>query len=619
MTSHHTLLLFSENEQETLFLCESFECKEYFVKNVTSIDHALDSIHGSIDNGEIVDGIILLANKISVVEEFFVAIHRSYPEISKILLLNLEHVSKMDSLINGPLVDKLLLMPIQDKQAKDLMAGLALKHKVLHQNVEYGKELQRLKEELNTVNITLESRIKSKAEELIKAIYYDELTGLASRALLKDRLDHAIEVAKRRHKKIAFFLVGLDRFKHINDSLGREAGDLVLREVSERVNKCVRASDTVCRFGGDVFGLMATDAERVEDPGFVAQRIIDSVSFPCKLEKQDVFLSCSIGICIYPDDGESASHLLANAETAMSQAKIGDSSRFRYYSGEFNQIAGKRFSLETELRKAIRNEEFVLYYQPRVDMEKHRVVGAEALLRWQHPVRGIVSPLEFLPILEEAGLIDEVGEWVINEAMQALNRWDKLSLPPIMLAVNLSARQFHEKRLPNTFQKLAKDNKIDLQKKRLEVEITESLLMEDVVSARAILLNLHEMGIKIAIDDFGTGYSALSYLIKFPLNYLKIDKSFVDRVHVSDDAKAIVEAIISLSYSLRLGVIAEGVESREQLIALQSLGCKQFQGFLFAKPLPEKIFVEKMSKDRVDSIANIDPEDRLLNNTYGVK
>jgi EAL domain-containing protein (putative c-di-GMP-specific phosphodiesterase class I) len=358
--------------------------------------------------------------------------------------------------------------------------------------------------------------------------------------------------------------------------------------------------------------LLATDPERVEDPGFLARRILDAVSVPLKIKEQDIFLTASIGISIFPHDATEPELLLANAETAMRQSKLQARGQFRYYSGQFNQIASRRLTLETELRRAISRKEFRLYYQPRVDSDKQRVVGAECLLRWQHPERGIVAPLEFLSVLEETGLIQNVGYWVLEESMQALQRWCTRSLPVIRLAVNLSARQFHEKQLPEKIQQIADKVKLDLTEQRLELEITESLLMDDISSTRNMLQRLHEMGLKIAIDDFGTGYSALSYLITFPLDHLKIDKSFVDKIQDSDDAKAIVEAIISLSYSLHLNVIAEGVETREQLVALQSLGCKQFQGYLFARPMPEEEFIKLMSVDEGRAIATMTPEDRLL-------
>ena len=304
--------------------------------------------------------------------------------------------------------------------------------------------------------------------------------------------------------------------------------------------------------------------------------------------------------------------LLAHAETAMRQAKLQTRNQFRYYSGEYNQLASRRLSLEAELRRAVSNREFELYYQPRVDIRSQRIIGAESLLRWRHPDRGILLPYEFLSILEETGLIQTVGYWVLQESMQALQRWKKQSLPEIKLAVNLSARQFHENELPERIQEIADRVNLALSEERLELEITESLLMEDVATTRSMLKRLHRMGLEIAIDDFGTGYSALSYLITFPLDHLKIDKSFVDKVHVSDDAKAIVEAIISLSYSLRLNVIAEGVETRDQLTALESLGCKQFQGYLFARPMPEEDFVSLMLQRAGADIVQMAPEDRLL-------
>ena len=589
------------------------EERGYHIQRVTNTSEARNVIKNMMAHGQLLNAVLVeVAIDRSKTAELFQWLKKNHSDPVRLAVVGHDEMGDFKNLVNNGAIERLLFHPCKVKKLLRAVGEMVKSRESVASNIVLTRKVEHLQKELNTVESGFDLRVKQKAEELIKLIYYDELTGLASRALLKDRLDHALQSARRDDRKVALFLIGLDRFKYINDSMGPATGDLVLKEVAERIIKHVRSSDTVCRFSGDVFGLLTSDPERVNDPGFVARRILDAVAVPMKFSDQDLFLTASIGISLFPEDAEEAELLMANAETAMRQAKLQTRNQFRYYSGEYNQLASRRLSLEAELRRAISKQEFTLYYQPRVDIKSKRVIGAESLLRWQHPDRGIVLPNEFLSILEETGLIQSVGYWVLQESMEALQRWQEQSLPDIKLAVNLSARQFHEIELPQKIEEIASNAKLDLAEQRLELEITESLLMEDITATRAMLNRLHTMGLKIAIDDFGTGYSALSYLITFPLDHLKIDKSFVDRIHTSDNAKAIVEAIISLSYSLRLNVIAEGVETRDQLVALQSLGCKQFQGFLFAKPMPERGFVDLMSRQAGAEIVEMAPEDRLL-------
>lgn len=610
------------NERNILFLCgrkqaasalrKAFAAREYKIAFALSADEALEQIRQFVEQDKAFDVILAVPDAQSKVRRVFENVYISHPDTVRIFVSNKENINSVAGLGNTNLLDKLFFSPVKSSAVVDVIENLIVQKKALKEKLNYRKEVELLKQELHSVNANLELKVKEKAEQLVKAIYYDDLTGLPSRTLLKDRIEQSVKSAKRKNRKFALFMVGLDRFKYINDSLGQLAGDQVLVDVAGRLTKCVRSSDTVSRFGGDVFCLIAKDSDRVEDPGLVAKRILSAIAAPYRVNGQDVYLSCCVGIAIYPDNGQMAAHMMANAETAMRQAKMDGSNGFQYYSGEINQIAGQRLTLETELRQAIQREEFTLYYQPRIDMTSRRIVGAESSLRWQHPRRGLLLPMEFLPTLEETGMIEAVGEWVLAKAINALANWRKQSVPDVMLAVNLSARQFHDKHLPALIGKYARKNRVDLQSNLLEIEITESLLMEDVIATRETLSRLHEMGIKIAIDDFGTGYSSLSYLTKFPLNYLKIDKSFVEKIHSSDEAKGVVEAIISLSFTLRLHVIAEGVETKDQLIALQALGCKQFQGYYFAKPMPEAEFIALMQKDAGLSIIADTPEDRLL-------
>ncbi len=606
------LVLASEPINSNGFVQE-LEQHHFHVQCTSSTSKANSIIATMLASGRLLNAVLIeVAVDPSNTIELIRWLQHASPQSIRLVLVDPKQLDSLSGLVNNGAVDRLLLQPCSEKDLQQAVETAINAREMAASNLVLNRKVEYLQKKLTIATENFDLKVNDKAEELVKQVYYDELTGLAKRALLKDRLKHAIQSAKRSDRKVVLFLIGLDRFKYVNDSLGQGAGDQVLREVAARISTRVRSGDTVSRFSGDVFGLLVSDSERVEDPGFMARRILDAIAAPMKINGQDLFLTASIGISVFPEDAVETDLLLANAETAMRQAKLETRNQFRYYSGEYNQIANKRLSLEAELRRAISDREFKLYYQPRVDIAGKRVIGAESLLRWQHPDRGILSPFEFLSVLEETGLIQPVGYWVLQESIDALQRWRRLQLPDIRLAVNLSARQFHEAELSEKIKQIADHSELDLAEQRLELEITESLLMEDVTAARDMLKRLHNMGIKIAIDDFGTGYSALSYLITFPLDHLKIDKSFVDKVHTSDDAKAIVEAIVSLSYSLRLNVIAEGVETRDQLTALQSLGCKQFQGYLFAKPMPEDEFVSLMSQHGGAEIVEMAPEDRLL-------
>lgn len=533
----------------------------------------------------------------------------SHPGPVRVLVAGADETESFAPLLNRGAVERLLLRPCAAEALFGVVDEAVRQRCALMDRADCGRRTVELEQRLLALGADPRESPGLAADT---GQYYDALTGLVNRTLLEDRLGHAIEAGKRNDQKVVLFLLGMDHFQEINERFGREVADQVLVDVARRIKGCVRSSDTVGRYGGDVFGLVVVGSRRAEDPGVMAQRVLDAVLSPLVIAGEDVVLTASGGIGLFPDDGRRPLELMANAETAMRRAKLQNGNQFQFHSPEFNRLAGRRLSLEWELRRAIEQHEFTLYYQPRIDTSLNRVVGAEALLRWNHPARGVLAPGEFLPVLEETGLIEPVEQWVLEQAAKTLIEWRRASLPPLMLAVNLSARQFHRHRLPELLAAIADAAGLDLTERALELEVTESLLMHDTESTRRTLQRLHEMGMRIAVDDFGTGYSALSYLIRFSLDYLKIDKSFVDRLGESEDAKAIVEAIISLSYSLRLTVIAEGVETREQLNALQALGCKQFQGYLFARPMPGPDFIEHMSRDAGAALATLAPVDRLL-------
>ena len=426
------------------------------------------------------------------------------------------------------------------------------------------------------------------AEQILHASQHDFLTGLPNRLLLNDRLGQAIALAQRHLGYIAVLFLDLDGFKHINDSLGHLIGDKLLQSVAGRLQQHVRTPDTVSRQGGDEFVLLLQEVQRPEDAAITARRVLQAVSQAHSINEHDLFVTASIGVSMYPDDGLDAETLLKNADTAMYQAKEGGRQCYKFFKPVMNTHAVERQSIEEDLRRALERNEFTLHYQPKIDIRTGAITGVEALLRWMHPTRGSIPPLNFIRIAEESGLILPIGAWVLREACTQAQAWIKQGLPPTTMAVNVSAVQFREEHfLQGVFAALAETG---LDPKSLELELTESALMKHPELAAAILKTLRDKGVAVSVDDFGTGYSSLSYLKKLPLDILKIDQSFVHQFDENPDDAAIAIAIISMGQSLNLKIIAEGVESAEDLAFLKAHGCDEAQGFYFSRPVPAEQF-----------------------------
>jgi diguanylate cyclase (GGDEF)-like protein len=426
---------------------------------------------------------------------------------------------------------------------------------------------------------------RKKTEDRIQRMSrYDSLTNVANRSFLYDRLEVALARARRLNRIVAVLLLDLDHFKNINDTLGHTFGDRILKRVAERLTGSLRASDIVARMGGDEFAVLLPEIEQVGDVAQVADKIMAALRAPVMLDEQELFVSTSIGSSIYPDDGEDAETLLKNADSAVQRAKQIGRNNLQFYSPLMNAKASKRLQLGNALRRALEREEFLLHYQPQVDLEGGRIVGVEALVRWRHPGLGLVSPMEFIPLAEETGLILPIGEWVLREACRQTREWHDAGIPPFRVSVNLSNRQFNQKGLVDSITEALRETRLEPQ--HLALELTESGFMHNEEEAIATLHTLKEMGIRVSIDDFGTGYSSLRYLKRFPIDELKIDRSFVRDITTDHDDAAIVGAIIAMGNSLRLTVVAEGVETREQLDFLRAQGCSVIQGFYLSRPLP---------------------------------
>jgi len=437
---------------------------------------------------------------------------------------------------------------------------------------------------------------RKRAEERLNYMaHYDQLTGLPNRILFNDLLKQAMIEAAAHERLVALMFLDLDRFKTINDTLGHETGDALLKAVAERLRDCLRRGDTVARLSGDEFALVFADMAHIDDASRLAQKILDRFTTPFRIGERDLFITSSIGITLYPFDQDDANTLLKNADAAMYRAKEQGRNNYQFYTSEMNVRALERLSFETNLRQALERDEFILHYQPKVDLVTGNVIGMEALLRWQNPELGLVSPAEFIPLAEETGLIVAIGEWVIRTACKQNKAWQAAGLPFLRISVNLSARQFKEKNIVERVAQALKET--GLEARYLELELTESLLQTPETTITP-LKELHALGIHLSIDDFGTGYSSLSYLKRFPIDTLKIDRSFVRDITTDADDAAIANAIITMAHSLGMYVVAEGVETGEQLAFLCQRKCDSMQGYYFSKPLPADAFVSLIKEGR---------------------
>jgi diguanylate cyclase len=449
--------------------------------------------------------------------------------------------------------------------------------------------------------ITVRTRgLEAANQQLRHLATHDAMTGLPNRVLLDDRLQQAIAHADRDLRAFAVLICDLDRFKLINDSLGHRAGDELLQEVARRLSTVVRAADTVARFGGDEFVLIGTSIVDADDAAGFAARVMEVLQAPVRIADIDIHASASIGIAMYPEDGISTQSLLAHADAAMYCAKQRGRSNFQRYATGMDAGTEDRVQLESDLHNAVALDQFRLYYQPKVDIRTGEVRSAEALIRWLHPTRGIVSPADFIPLAEDCGLIGAIGGWVIREACRQARAWQIDGVPTLRISVNLSASQFGDSGLVDSIRRELED--AALEARYLEVELTESVVMSDPEKSIAILEQLSSMGVLISVDDFGTGYSSMSYLRRFPIDKLKIDRVFIDEIVSRPEDASIVRAIVSLAHSLHLKVVAEGVETPAQLYFLKTAGCDEYQGYHFSRPLPAAEFERLVRESHADLV-----------------
>jgi len=447
---------------------------------------------------------------------------------------------------------------------------------------------------------------KQNEDRMRQLAYFDSLTGLPNRALFTEQLEQMLETANRHQHKLAILFIDLDNFKRINDSLGHTVGDSLLKEISQRLLTCIRQSDLVSRYvdadteisvsrlGGDEFTIVLNKIEDTDVAAIVAKRLLNTLSRPMMLDGHEIVVTPSIGIALAPLDSDNVENLLKHADTAMYHAKNNGKNNYQYYSSTMNAMGLERLTLESELRKALKNDELVVYYQPQVDIHNGKITGAEALVRWKHPKHGLVAPDYFIPLAEEMGVVVELGDKILHEACQQVKQWHDKGLMLDKIAVNLSSLQFSQPNLIGAIQRTLSET--GLPAKHLELELTESIIMKNLEATIKVLEELKGMGISISVDDFGTGYSSLNYLKRFPLDELKIDKSFIVDIDTDAHNAGIVTAIIAMAKSLGLTLVAEGVETDNQLKYIRGAGVVTVQGFLFSKPLPAEEFEQLLGQ-----------------------
>jgi diguanylate cyclase (GGDEF)-like protein len=441
----------------------------------------------------------------------------------------------------------------------------------------------------------LEDLVKERTAEVEHLAYHDGLTGLPNRVLFADRCTQALAIAQRNQNLVAVMMVSIDRFKKVTESLGHAAGDAVLTQAAARLQRCVTSGDTVARFEGEEFALLLTPVAETGDLTEVARAIDEVFKAPFHLGGQEVYVTTSVGISLFPFNGEDSSTILRNAVAALYRAKKQGGNNYQFYAADMNAVALKRLALETSMRRAIENAEFITYYQPVVNLASGAVVGSEALVRWQHPELGLLPPGRFIGLAEDTGLILDIGDFVMRAACAQTRAWQDRGLGRLRIAVNLSARHFQQKDFLDRLLEILGETRLD--PTCLELELTETSIMENTESAMKVLTQLRKLGVRMAIDDFGTGYSSLSYLKHLPIDTVKLDRSFVKGATTDPDDAALVMAIVTLAHNLKLRVIAEGVETEEQAVFLRLLRCDEAQGFLFGKPMPPEVFESSITVD----------------------
>ncbi len=530
--------------------------------------------------------------------EFLSRVLEQWPDTVRILLTGYADLESTIEAVNKGRIFNYCNKPWHDQELKFLVRNALVQKNLRTERDRLSIVVRQQNDELKMLNEQLEELVGYRTKQLDQAnidlsiqqeqleyrATYDELTGLINRNLLNDRFEQAISTAERNRKEISIFFVDIDNFKVINDTMGHSVGDELLKATAQRLLNCTRSADTVARYDGDGFVLILPQITKMEEASSIAERIIAEISQPLQLYGHLFQETVSIGISFYPQDGLNKEALLQHAEAAMYDAKDKGRNTFRFYTEELNQRLLQRLTLEADLRQALRLEQFVVYYQPKVNLYTGQISGVEALIRWIHPEKGLIPPDRFIPLAEETGLILPIGEWVLRTACLQTKAWQEAGLPEITMAVNVSPKQLHSQ----SFDKIIFDILLEsgLEARFLDLEVTEGAVMQEPEKMVLTLTRLKEIGIRISMDDFGTGYSSLSYLKRFPFDNLKIDKAFINDIPRNGEDETLVLTIIAMAHNFKLKAIAEGVETREQVDFLTLKNCDEIQGYFFSQPLP---------------------------------
>jgi len=534
--------------------------------------------------------------------ELLRTVAKLYPYTVRIMLTGETGVTTLLPAVNSGAIDKLLTKPWDPETIFSSISTIARLRRLEIDNDKLNKTLCLRNEELRELNQHLEVRIEAKAKALVRAIHYDAVTGLPNRSLAADRLAQTLNYARRVLQPVVVLMIGIDRLKIINNSLGHNAGNELLCAFAGWLRAEISENDIVARLEGDEFAVIIQGANSLDKLQQLTKRMTERLGNSFQVSQREIYMTISAGISQFPADADSVDELFRAAGWAMQSARDAGGDCCRYFADQPNDGAQSRLSLETALRNALKCEEFILHYQPRVKTDNGQVLGAEALVRWQRPQRGIVMPGNFITLLEQTGLINNLGDWVLTEACKALKRWQDQGHRRMRLSVNISPIQIATGNLFESVEQALKVSAVDLSQSQLELEITEGTLMLNDHAALEVLHKIHDLGVRIAIDDFGTGYSALSYLTRFPIDVLKIDRSFVaqispqaDDLHTIGSGNALVQAIMNIARGLRLSTVAEGVETRLQWEFMRACQCDELQGYLFSKPVPENEFATLLS------------------------
>jgi len=567
----------SDNERRTL----RFISLAFFIMSIVNLSYSYLCITKNYSTGSLIDPLWSLS--------IFIL------GLSGIEYMNLVHTGKTSAKTNDanainsvsihPILSVILLFIFliikQDKSIRTCFEISIILIMIRHIFIILQNKKLILK--LQDLNEDLESKVTARTKALTHMAFYDQLTGLSNRRSLENTVKKAIQLSKENNELFGLLFLDLDRFKAINDTFGHHSGDILLKDVSTRLKKCLDSDNFISRQGGDEFAIIIRNVKNVDKLKETCEKILSSLSKPIKFNNHCVYITCSIGIAIYPNHGHNLQTLMKHADSAMYRSKSAGKNTYEFYNCNMDKLISKQLIIDQELRSAINNNELILYYQPQYNILTGEIIGAEALIRWVHPTYGIIPPSDFIPIAEETGLIDDIGTWVMSSACNQVKKWQDDGFKTFKIGVNVSPHQFKQKNFVSQVYKIL--HKTGLPYKYLDLEITETVGIEDTFDAITKLNSLRKSGIKVSIDDFGTGYSSLSYLTKFPIDTLKIDKSFIQNMNNDPNSKTIVSSIIAVGKNLNLDIIAEGVETKEQLDFLKSQNCIQVQGYLFSKPI----------------------------------